>query len=77
MERLFGVLLILGLAACDRAAESAEEQIEMVSRHGSEREKCQAAGKAAQAWLEREHVQKYEQWRLTRDIHCSIADLGG
>lgn len=74
--------LITGLAGCglgDRSAEDAEAQFELASNSGTYTDVCESARRAAAAWLARHDQQKFEDWRLRRDIYCASArrDPGG
>ena len=61
----------LGLAACSRRAEILENEYRQAP---TAQQKCEVAGKVADAWLERSDAAMYEQWSLTRDIDCLYAE---
>jgi len=64
------------LAGCSSAASKAEADYEFLSKNGgTDQEKCAAAGRAAQAWMEAHDAQKYEWWTSMRNIICQKVEL--
>lgn len=70
------ILGLMTLAACDKPAEMAEAQFEIVSRDGTDAEQCEAARKVTAAWLERQDQDKYDDWKRRQDIYCMSAQFG-
>lgn len=58
------------LAGCNGEAESAERQYEIATNGADNATQCREARKVQAAWLKRENVEKFEQWKLTADIAC-------
>lgn len=76
MNRLamFAVVAI-ALTACDQRAADEEERYRIVSRNGSDAEKCTQARAVAEAYLQSKNEAKYKEWKLTADIYCMSATL--
>jgi hypothetical protein len=68
-------LACLLAAGCSNAAERAEQQYAIVEKTGTTAEKCNAARKVEQAWLERRDQAKYEEWRQQSAQLCLNADM--
>lgn len=60
-----------------RAAEAAEQQLALVSKHGTLGEQCAAAKDAEAAWLKAQDEKKYDYAALIARIDCSLADTAG
>ena len=70
-------LVITALYGCADRAKEAEEQYRIVERTGgTTQERCDAAGKVADAYLEQKNEKDYQFWRLIRDTACLSAKLG-
>jgi hypothetical protein len=70
---VLAALVVTGCGGGGKTAEDAEAQFRIVAKKGTDRDRCDAAGKVADAWLERKDAEKYAEWRNTRDIYCASA----
>lgn len=72
MRMFVGIAALLLLTGCDREAETAEQEFDLVSssKLSSQGEKCIAARKAADAWLKRQNKDRYEFWSLSVATYC-------
>ena len=80
MENRFYVLMpslwLIVLAACSSPADKAETAYQMAKRNGSPaRELCARAREVAEAYLQSQNEEKYQEWDLTADAACNDADM--
>ncbi|MBL9070409.1 MAG: hypothetical protein JNM03_10510 [Sphingopyxis sp.] len=66
------IIAAFALAACDRAAEKAEDQYEFLESSGqsSQSELCAAARKARDEWREKQNENKYSEWQIKAFNAC-------
>lgn len=77
MRTMIALGLAAALCACGRSpAQNAMDRYEMVVRHGSGQEKCDAAREVAAAYLREGDEQKYTFWRAMASTRCMAVDLG-
>jgi hypothetical protein len=72
-------VVFLAAACGSSAARDAEKQYEIASKSGTYSDVCATARRTADAWLAEGNQERFEHWRLTRDIYCETArrDPGG
>ena len=58
-----------------QVAEDAEQQYEMVSRHGSQIDRCAYAGMVSAAYLQAKDEWKYRHWKLVERTECRKAGI--
>lgn len=66
------------MAACSgglSAAQQAEQEFDIVSRSGTNADRCEAMRKVAAAWLSEGNQERYETARVMRNTYCLSAEL--
>lgn len=71
---LAAALAIVGCAPRSRSAE-ALDRYDLVDRHGSLDEKCQAAGEVRDAYLAEHNEERYRFWHAAASLRCNAAAL--
>jgi hypothetical protein len=71
------LLLLPLLAACHSAAKEAEAQYRLVSAHGTLGERCAAATRVRDAYLEADDQSNYALWSSRTGIDCLSASTEG
>lgn len=71
-SRLLIAGVVVLLAACTSAAETAEQRYQMVDNNAlsTKAEKCAAASDVRDAWLAEGNQEKYEFWSLISNSNC-------
>ena len=67
------LLFACGPSPVDQAEARERQYRLLVDANAKPAELCEAAKAAAHAWLAAEDRGRYDDWRLTRDIHCRRA----
>jgi hypothetical protein len=77
MWRLIGIWIVLtALAGCSNSAQDAEDQYNIVAAtNGTMDQKCEAAQKVRDAWLEKKNQTEYQRWDAYAGIDCTKARL--
>jgi hypothetical protein len=65
------------LSGCSSAAQDAEEQFNIIDQSAlsTDADRCQAAGKVAEAYLAAKDTDQFERWRVTQQTYCLSARL--
>lgn len=74
--RLIILAACVALCGCNAkasAAKDAEREYKLVSESALSPEKCKAAQKVRQAWLEAGDKAKFETWDVTAYVDCAKA----
>lgn len=75
MKKLVAISLV-ALAACSQSSgEKSEKQYEMVVRHGSSADQCEAAKRVRDAYLSDGNDTKYAEWQQKASDDCLLSRM--
>lgn len=75
MGKVFLIATLLVLTACSSAARDAEEKFRFLqSKSAPAAELCEAASLARDEWAKEKNSAKYDELKLSAEMHCLSAE---